>query len=267
MVLIRLQKFLSMAGCCSRRHGEKHITDGLVKVNGKVVNELGTKVDPEKDRVEINGKPVAIKQDMVYIALNKPMGYVTSCNQPGDKIVLDLIDISGRVYPVGRLDKDSTGLLLLTNDGELHHRLSHPSFDHEKEYEVTVAKPLTDKALLNMAQGMPIMGTKTRPAEIKRISLKQFRIVLKEGKNRQIRRMAGKTGNGVIQLNRIRIANIKLGRLARGKWRYLTEKEKDALLKGIRFGGRHTLRSGAKSINLILIDWRRCKNHRQYISP
>jgi pseudouridine synthase len=231
MGLIRLQKFLSMAECCSRRHGEKHITDGLVKVNGKIVTELGTKVDPEKDRVEIKGKPVEIKQDLIYIALNKPKGYVTSCSQPGDKIVLDLIDISRRVYPVGRLDKDSTGLLLLTNDGELHHRLSHPSFDHEKEYEVTAAKPMTDKALLDMEQGLPIMGTKTRPAETKRISPKQFRMILKEGKNRQIRRMVGKTGNGVTRLNRIRIANIKLGKLARGKWRYLTKKEKDALLK------------------------------------
>ena len=228
---MRLQKFLSMAGFCSRRHGEKYITDGDVKVNGKVVTELGTKIDPKKDRVEVKGKHIEFKQDLVYIAQNKPGGYVTSCKQPGDKIVLDLLDISGRVYPVGRLDKDSTGLLLLTNDGNLHHRLSHPSFDHEKEYEVTVESHITDKALLNMEQGMPIKGTKTRPAETKRISPKQFRIVLKEGKNRQIRRMAGKTGNSVTRLKRIRIANIRLGRLATGTWRYLTEKEKDALLK------------------------------------
>ncbi len=228
---MRLQKFLSMAEVCSRRHGEKYIIDGLVRVNGKVVTKLGTKVDSEKDRVEIKGKPAVIKQDLVYIALNKPRGYVTSCRQLGDKIVLDLLDISRRVYPVGRLDKDSTGLLLLTNDGGLHHRLSHPSFDHEKEYEVTVANPMTDKSLLNMEQGMPIMGTKTRPAETKRISPKRFRIVLKEGKNRQIRRMAGKTGNHVTRLKRIRIANIRLGRLAIGNWRYLTEKEKKSLLK------------------------------------
>ncbi len=231
MALMRLQKFLSMAGLCSRRHGEKYITAGLVRVNGKVVTQLGIKVDPEKDRVEIKGKPAVIKQDLVYIALNKPKGYVTSCRQPGDKIVLDLLDISRRVYPVGRLDKDSTGLLLLTNDGGLHHRLSHPSFDHEKEYEVTVANPMTDKSLLNMEQGMPIMGTKTRPAETKRISPKRFRIVLKEGKNRQIRRMAGKTGNHVTRLKRIRVGNIRLGRLAIGNWRYLTEKEKKSLLK------------------------------------
>jgi len=228
---MRLQKFLSMAGVCSRRHGEKHITNGDVKVNGNVVTQLGTKIDPKKDRVEVKGKYIEFKQDLVYIALNKPRGYVTSCKQPGDKIVLDLLDISKRVYPVGRLDKDSTGLLLLTNDGGLHHRLSHPSFDHEKEYEVTVVNSMTDRALLNMEQGMPIKGTKTRPAETKRISTKRFRIVLKEGKNRQIRRMVGKTGNSVTRLNRIRVANIRLGRLVLGNWRYLTEKEKDTLLK------------------------------------
>jgi len=228
---MRLQKFLSMAGVCSRRHGEKYITNGDVKVNGNVVTQLGTKIDPKKDRVEVKGKYIEFKQDLVYIALNKPRGYVTSCKQPGDKIVLDLLDISKRVYPVGRLDKDSTGLLLLTNDGGLHHRLSHPSFDHEKEYEVTVVNSMTDRALLNMEQGMPIKGTKTRPAETKRISTKRFRIVLKEGKNRQIRRMVGKTGNSVTRLNRIRVANIRLGRLVLGNWRYLTEKEKDTLLK------------------------------------
>ena len=188
--------------------------------------------------MEIQGKPAVIKEDLVYIALNKPKGYVTSCRQPGDKIVLDLLDISRRVYPVGRLDKDSTGLLILTNDGGLHHRLSHPSFDHEKEYEVTVVNPMTDKSLLNMEQGMPIIGTKTRPAETKRISRKRFRIVLKEGKNRQIRRMAKKIGNHVIRLKRIRVANIRLGRLATGTWRYLTEKEKDALLKTMGVGGQ-----------------------------
>jgi 23S rRNA pseudouridine2605 synthase/23S rRNA pseudouridine2604 synthase len=233
MALMRLQKFFSMAGVCSRRHGEKYITNGDVKVNGKVVTQLGTKIDPKKDRVEVKGKYIEFKQDLVYIALNKPKGYVTSCSQPGDKIVLDLLDISRRIYPIGRLDKDSTGLLLVTNDGGLHHRLSHPSFDHEKEYEVTVANPMTDEALMKMEQGMPIMGTKTRPAETKRISPKQFRIVLKEGKNRQIRRMVGKTGNHVTRLKRIRIANIRLGRLAAGNWRYLTEKEKNALLKTI----------------------------------
>ncbi len=225
MSLMRLQKFLSKAGICSRRKGEEYIKAGFVRVNNTVVTELGTKIDPVKDRVEFKGKVVALENDLIYIALNKPKGYVTSCSQSGEKIVLDLIDIPRRVYPIGRLDKDSTGLLILTNDGNLHHRLLHPSFDHEKEYDVTVSKPITDGALRNIAKGMPMMGTKTRPAEINRISAKRFRIVLKEGKNRQIRRMVRKVGNHVTRLKRLRVSNIRLERLKEGTWRYLTEKE------------------------------------------
>ncbi len=231
MPLMRLQKYLSSAGFCSRRKGEEYIKDGLVKVNGIIVTELGTKIDPQNDRIEVNGTLVQADHKKVYIALNKPREYVTSCDHPGEKIVLNLIDIPERIYPVGRLDKDSTGLLLLTNDGRLHHRLSHPSFDHEKEYEVTVASYVTDGALRSMGKGMPMMGTKTRPAKIKRISSKRFRIVLKEGKNRQIRRMVRKVGSRVTELKRIRISNIKLGKLSEGSWRYLREKEKEGLLK------------------------------------
>ena len=227
---MRLQKYLSEAGICSRRKGEEYIKAGLVRVNSKIVAELGTKVDPEKDRVEFDGKIIALTSEPIYIALNKPKGYVTSCSHPGEKIVLDLIDIPQRIYPIGRLDKDSTGLLILTNDGTLHHRLSHPSFDHEKEYDVTVSRPITDGSLRNIAKGLPMMGTKTRPTEIQRISSRRFRIVLKEGRNRQIRRMVRKVGNRVIRLKRIRISKIKLGRLAEGNWRNLAEKEKTELL-------------------------------------
>ena len=228
---MRLQKYLSKAGFCSRRKGEGYIKDGLVKVNGKTVVELGTKVDPQIDRIEVNGTPVKADQKPVYIVLNKPSEYVTSCDHPGEKIVLDLVDILERIYPVGRLDKDSTGLLLLTNDGKLHHRLSHPSFDHEKEYEVNVASHITDGALRSLEKGLPVMGTKTRPAKIKRISSKRFRIILKEGRNRQIRRMVGKVGGRVIDLKRVRISNIKLSKLSEGSWRYLGEKEKEGLLE------------------------------------
>jgi 23S rRNA pseudouridine2605 synthase/23S rRNA pseudouridine2604 synthase len=229
MSLMRLQKFLSKAGICSRRKGEEYIQSGLVRVNNTIVTELGTKIDPVKDSVEFKGKAVKLEDDLVYIALNKPKGYVTSCRQPGEKIVLDLIDVPQRIYPIGRLDKDSTGLLILTNDGNLHHKLSHPSFDHEKEYDVTVSSPITDGALQNIARGMPMMGTKTRPAEIIRLSSRRFRIVLKEGKNRQIRRMIRKVGNHVIRLKRLRISNIKLKGLDEGAWRYLTKKEQKAL--------------------------------------
>ncbi len=230
MTMMRLQKFLSEAGICSRRKGEEYIRQGLVRVNSRIVTELGTKVDSEKDRVEFDGKVIALKSEPMFIMLNKPKGYVTSCSHPGEKIVLDLIDISERVYPIGRLDKDSIGLLILTNDGSLHHRLSHPSFDHEKEYDVTVSKSITDGSLRNIASGLPMMGSKTRPAKIRRISSRRFRIILKEGRNRQIRRMVRKVGNRVTRLKRIRVSKVKLGRLAEGAWRNLTEKEKKELL-------------------------------------
>jgi len=227
---MRLQKFLSEAGVCSRRKGEEYIREGRVRVNSRIVTQLGTKVDSEKDRVEFDGKVVALKSEPMYIMLNKPKGYVTSCSHPGEKIVLDLIDIPERVYPIGRLDKDSIGLLILTNDGRLHHRLSHPSFDHEKEYDVTVSKPITDGSLRKIASGLPMMGTKTRPAKIRRISSIRFRIILQEGRNRQVRRMVRKVGNHVTRLKRIRVSNVKLGRLPEGAWRNLTEKEKEELL-------------------------------------
>jgi 23S rRNA pseudouridine2605 synthase/23S rRNA pseudouridine2604 synthase len=231
MAEMRLQKFLSKAGICSRRKGESYIKAGWVKVNGKVVTELGVKVDTEKDLVEVDHDAIESDIASIYIALNKPKGYVSSCDQPGEKIVLDLLGISERVYPIGRLDKDSTGLLLLTNDGQLHHRLSHPSFQHEKEYIVTVAKAIPEGALRKLANGVPMMGTRTRPARVQRISARRFRIILKEGKNRQIRRMVRKVGNQVVGLKRIRIANIKLGKLPLGSWRYLTQKECEKLLK------------------------------------
>ena len=233
MPLVRLQKFLSSAGYCSRRQGEVHIQEGKVRVNGRVITELGTKVDPEKDRVDINGQLLTIQQTPVYIALNKPRSYVTTCNQKNKKIVVDLVDIPERIYPVGRLDKDSTGLLLMTNDGNLHHHLLHPSFDHEKEYIVTVATPISDSALTKMEKGITILGEKTRPAIVKRVSSKRFLIQLKEGRNRQIRRMVKKTGNRVTALKRLRVANIKLGTLPEGAWRHLTKKETEQLLKSI----------------------------------
>jgi 23S rRNA pseudouridine2605 synthase/23S rRNA pseudouridine2604 synthase len=230
---IRLQKYLSAAGVCSRRKGEFYILEGRVTVNGQVVTQLGSKILPGRDVVEVDGRPIQEDSKNIYIALHKPRGYVTSCHQPSDKIVLELIEIPQRVYPIGRLDKDSTGLLLLTNDGRLHHRLSHPSFDHEKEYEVTVKHPLSSSALKRMAKGMPMMGQRTRPAKITRLSPTSFRIVLQEGKNRQIRRMVRKVGNQVVALKRIRIARIYLGRLKEGAWRYLKPKEKRRLLNSV----------------------------------
>ncbi|MGE0085134.1 MAG: pseudouridine synthase [Desulfococcaceae bacterium] len=226
---MRLQKFLSAAGLCSRRRGEEWILSGRIRVNSQVVKVLGSKIDPEHDRVECDGKPVQIGEDLIYIALNKPAGYVSTCEQPGEKTVLDLIDIPQRVYPVGRLDRESTGLLLLTNDGDLHLRLSHPSFDHEKEYEVITGRAISDEALQRMEKGLLLDGTITRPAKIQKLSPNSFRIILQEGRNRQIRRMVRKVGGHVTGLKRIRMSGIHLGNLPEGAWRHLTEKEKKGL--------------------------------------
>ncbi len=234
MTLVRLQKWLSETGACSRRQGEIYIREGRVRVNAKVVTTLGTKIDPDRDRIELDGKVLQHKPRRLYVALHKPKGYITSCRQAGQKVVIDLIDLPERLYPVGRLDKDSTGLLLLTNDGRLHHHLAHPSFDHEKEYEVTVERPVTDGALHRMAQGLPILGSKTRPARVTRLSGRRFRIVLQEGRNRQIRRMVRKLGHRVISLKRIRVAHIRLGTLPPGAWRHLSPSETSRLLSDLQ---------------------------------
>jgi 23S rRNA pseudouridine2605 synthase len=234
MALMRLQKFLSAAGVCSRRQGEKHIRAGEVRVNAEVVTQLGTRIDPTVDRVEFKGQPVEYGSQLLYILLHKPKGVVTSCRHPGKKTVVDLIDIQERIYPVGRLDKDSTGLLLMTNDGRIHHGLLHPSFDHEKEYAVTVAEPISEEALARMRKGVVILEKRTRKARIRRLSPTRFRITLKEGRNRQIRRMVKEVGNRVVDLERVRMGHLKLGGLPNGKWRYLTEKEQKTLLTAIQ---------------------------------
>lgn len=231
MTLMRLQKFLSVAGVCSRRKGETLISEGHVSVNGRVVVTQGQKVDPASDRVEVDGRHVVLEENYVYIALNKPVNVETTCRQKGrTRSVLDLVTIPERVFPIGRLDKDSEGLLIMTNDGRIHHRLSHPSFEHEKEYLVTTKKRVGDDSLRSMAAGMSLEEFDTRPCSIQRIAGKQFNIVLKEGKNRQIRKMVQATGNDVTVLKRIRISNIRLGNLKPGHWRYLTEKEIRLLL-------------------------------------
>lgn len=226
---IRLQKILAHSGLCSRRKAESLILEGRVSVNGVVVTTLGTRAEPSKDKICFDGKQVHYTSDktreFTYLAVNKPKGVVTTCAQKNAKVILDLVPVKKRVYPVGRLDKDSVGLVLLTDDGDLHNRLSHPSYDHEKEYLVFAVRPVRDQDLDAMAKGMVIDGKKTRRARVRRVSEKGFKIVLKQGVNRQIRRMVGKTGNQVAILKRIRMANIRLGSLPVGKWRYLTKEE------------------------------------------
>lgn len=224
--LMRLNKWIANQGIASRRAADRLIADGKVKINGTVA-ELGTKIDPEADRVEVDTSDVAPRR---YVALHKPAGYVTAVNptEQDPKVVTQLLDLPG-LFPVGRLDKETTGLLLLTDDGTLVTALNHPEAHKEKEYRVTVDRDIADGALGKMARGLPLMGKKTRPATITRKAPDRFHIVLTEGKNRQVRRMCRKVGVQVTALCRIRIDSVHLGRLPEGKWRYLTEQEVAAL--------------------------------------
>lgn len=249
-VLERLQKILSARGIASRRKAEEYITLGLVTVNGKIA-VLGQKADPEIDRIEVSGKVMEARQEMLYYLMYKPKGVVTSNveSDKGDKrnrgdkgssvdsvhfvpSVRDLLpkNLQGKIYPVGRLDKDSEGLLLLTNDGVLAYRLTHPKFDHEKEYEVTVTHIIKDGQIRKLEQGMTISGEKTKPARIRRLDESRFRIALTEGKNRQIRRMCQKVGAPVATLKRVRIVTLQDASLKPGVLRPLAALEKAELL-------------------------------------
>jgi len=231
--LVRLQKYLADRGIASRRTAEKYITGGMVKVNGKRVTRLGTKVDPAKDKVEIEDRVVKDRDEMLYILLNKPAGYITTSAPDEKNKVTDLITVRERVYPLGRLDKDTTGVLLFTNDGVLAYRLLHPKFGHEKEYEVVLADFISDAAIKKLEAGVKLDGERTQPTKIKRLGRRKFSIILREGKYHQIKRICQKVGGEVIALRRTRMENIRLGNLPEGKWRFLTDEEKKGLLKKI----------------------------------
>ncbi len=234
-MLERLQKILSARGIASRRKSEEYITAGLVKVNGKVAT-LGQKADPEVDTIEVDGKVMSERAEMLYYVINKPVGIeTTNATIAGQQTIKDLLPehLKGLIVPVGRLDKDSGGLLLLTNDGVLAFRLTHPKFDHEKEYEVTVANEIKNGALKKLEEGIMIDGSKTKPAEIKRLAPNKFSITLTEGRYRQIRRMSQKVGSPVDQLTRIRIMTLSDPHLKPGKLRPLTDTEKTALLQSV----------------------------------
>jgi len=223
---IRLQKHIADCGIASRRNAEKLILSGNVEVNGRIVTQLGTKVDPAIDKIVVNGKLLKREEQKIYIKLNKPCGVVSSCRRFDEKTIMDLVnDIPYRLYPVGRLDKESEGLILLTNDGELAYRLMHPRYAHEKEYEVNVEFQISDHELERLAHGVLIEGKRTLMAKIKRLTSRKFRIVLREGKKRQIRDMVRVVNNRVVSLKRIRIKNIKLGLLPPGKYEHLSPSE------------------------------------------
>lgn len=225
-MLLRLQKYLADHGVGSRRKCEEYIRDGLVKVNGKVVTEMGTKVDSEKDRIETTHELNIRKQDLVYYAFHKPVGYVcTVTGKEGPKITELLTEISERVFPIGRLDKLTAGLLLLTNDGRFAYEVSHPKFEKEKEYVVKVRETIGPQHLGLLHETFYIKGKKTREAGITSDGPHRLRIVLHEGRNRQIRRMCERAGLQIERLKRVRIGDVSLGTLASGEYRKLTSKE------------------------------------------
>lgn len=231
MALLRLNKHLADLGLASRREADGLIQAGKVRVNGTVAG-LGTKVDPETDKVEVEGAALKErKEKLVYIALHKPLGYVCAVKptKADPHTVLDLVKVEQRIYPVGRLDKDSTGLLILTNDGTLTYELTHPSAQSEKEYEVTFDQPITPGAIKKLEEGVKLRGEKTLPTRVSRAGPRRIRIVLKEGKNRQVRRVCQKVGFPVKTLCRVRIKGLRLGDLPLGKWRVLSDNEVEAL--------------------------------------
>ncbi len=226
----RLNKYIASCGICSRRKADELIQSGKISINGKIVRELGYKVQNE-DIVKIDNKEIFKEAKKVYIMLNKPKGYVTtSSEQFGRKSVLDLIEEDVRLYPIGRLDMYTEGLLLLTNDGEFAHNVMHPKNEVEKEYEVITDRRLTDKQKYMLENGVDIGGYVTKPASVKILSDTKFKIVIHEGKNRQIRRMCKKANINLLNLKRIKEGNIELGDLKTGKYRYLTEEEKNNMV-------------------------------------
>lgn len=230
-MLVRLQKYLADAGIASRRKSEELILAGKVEVNGNVVTELGTKVDTDKDIVFFNGKEIKISDKMVYIMLNKPEGFVTTVKDQFDRpTVMDLVkDIEERIFPVGRLDYDTSGLLLLTNDGDLTYKLTHPKHNLEKIYEAKLFGAPDENSINQFRWGVMLDGKRTAPAKLEIIdNLGKYcnvRITITEGRNRQVRRMCEAIKHPVASLKRVGTGRLSLGDLTSGKYRYLTENE------------------------------------------
>ncbi|MDP9954913.1 23S rRNA pseudouridine2604 synthase [Epilithonimonas hungarica] len=224
MEKIRINKYLSEVGFCSRRAADKLLEEGRITING-VVPELGTKVSGE-DEIFVDGKTIKkVEEEFVYIAFNKPVGIVCTTDTKREKNnIVDYINHPKRIFPIGRLDKPSEGLILLTSDGDIVNKILRARNNHEKEYYVRVDKPITEKFLEKMRNGVPILDTITKKCEVEKIDTMNFRIVLTQGLNRQIRRMCEYLGYEVKKLKRIRIMNIKLD-LPVGKWRDLTDSE------------------------------------------
>lgn len=226
---IRINKFLSEAGVCSRREADRQLLAGNVTIDGMIA-KIGDKV-LDGQRVAYKGQIVSKEEEMILIALNKPVGIVCTAEKREKNNVIDYINYPKRIYPIGRLDKDSQGLLLLTNNGDIVNKMMRSGNMHQKEYLVTVNKNISDSFVRGLAGGVPLveLGVTTRSCEVEKISAKQFRIILTQGYNRQIRRMCEYFGYKVVKLERIRIMNITLGDLPLGKYRKVTRAEYDRL--------------------------------------
>ncbi|MCG5254257.1 23S rRNA pseudouridine(2604) synthase RluF [Brevibacillus agri] len=220
---MRINKFISETGICSRREADKLVEAKRVTINGAPA-ALGSTIAPGDD-VRIDGKPLGEKKKSVYIALNKPVGITCTTELHVKGNIIDFVNHPERIFPIGRLDKDSQGLILLTNDGDIVNKILRAENNHEKEYIVTVDKPVTANFLHGMANGVRILGTVTKPCKVTKVSDRVFNIVLTQGLNRQIRRMCQAFGYQVRQLQRVRIMNIRLGNLKLGQWRNLTSEE------------------------------------------
>jgi len=219
----RLNKFISETGFCSRRAADKMIDAGKVTVNGKIP-EMGTQVSVA-DYIEINGQHLKTKEEFVYLAFNKPVGITCTTEHKIKGNIIDFINFPKRIFPIGRLDKPSQGLIFLTSDGDIVNKILRSGNNHEKEYVVTVDKPISHDFIKSMANGLPILNTITKNCFVKKESKYIFRIILTEGLNRQIRRMCEYLGYAVVRLERIRIMNVSTNNLGIGKWRYLTPNE------------------------------------------
>ena len=224
----RLNKFIADSGYCSRREADRLIAEGRVKVDGRV-GVLGDKILPGMS-VLVDGQSLTGDGEKVYILLNKPVGIVCTADPREPMNVVDYLDYPIRIFPVGRLDKDSEGLLLMTSDGEIVNRLLRAAGGHEKEYEVTVDRPVTREFIEGMMKGVPILDTVTLPCKVRRTGDKSFNIIIVQGLNRQIRRMCEYFGYNVTSLRRIRIMNIRLGNMQPGQWRELTDAELNELM-------------------------------------
>lgn len=220
---ISLNKYISDTGICSRRKADEWIAAGKVKINGKRAQK-GNRVF-DNDKVTVDGKPLKGKPANVYIALHKPPGITCTTDLKDPDNIIDYIRHPKRIFPIGRLDKASTGLILLTNEGNIVNQILRAENEHEKEYVVTVNQPITPDFLKRMGSGIPILGTKTKPCKINQLSTFVFNIILTQGLNRQIRRMCEYLGYEVTALKRVRIMNIQLNNIKQGEWRDLTEKE------------------------------------------